>query len=158
MVPGVHDYAADFGSLSHVTGAPGLAEVLVFVVQVGDLADGGHAAQAYTRDFARRKANLSGILFLGEQLSCRAGGTDDLATLAWNQLHVVDRGAERDVGQRQRVPHSCLGFGTGNDYVADLETVRQEHVPLLAVLVEKQANACRPVRSEERRVGKECRS
>src|SRR5829696_3054099 len=42
MVARVHDDTADFRSLAHMTGPPGLAEVLVLVIQVADLADRGH--------------------------------------------------------------------------------------------------------------------
>ena len=45
MVARVHDHAADFGPLAHVPGAAGLAQVLVLVVEVADLADRGHAAR-----------------------------------------------------------------------------------------------------------------
>src|SRR6476646_5509759 len=43
MVARVHDDPTDLRALAHVPGAAGLAEVLVLVVEVADLADGGHA-------------------------------------------------------------------------------------------------------------------
>src|SRR5215213_3276424 len=44
MVSRVHDDASDLRALAHVPGAAGLAEVLVLVVEVADLADGRDAA------------------------------------------------------------------------------------------------------------------
>ena len=41
---------------------------------------------------------------------------------------------------RQRVAHPCLGVGTGDDDVTDLQAVGQEHVALLAVAVVEQAD------------------
>ena len=49
MVARVHDHAAHLGPPAHVPGAAGLADVLVLVVEVADLADGGHAARCSTR-------------------------------------------------------------------------------------------------------------
>src|SRR5664280_1717536 len=42
MVPGVHDDAADFGPLAHMPGASCLAQALVLVIEIRDLADRGH--------------------------------------------------------------------------------------------------------------------
>ena len=75
-----------------------------------------------------------------------AGGPDDLAALARDELDVVDRRAERDVGDRQGVADPRLGVGAGDDDVADLQAVGQEHVALLAVAVVEQPDPGRPVR------------
>src|SRR4051812_11366109 len=63
MVARVHHDAADFRSLTHVAGAPGLAEVLVLVVEVADLSHRRHALDADTADFARRQADLRVVAF-----------------------------------------------------------------------------------------------
>src|SRR6188508_277269 len=57
MVTRVHHDASDFGPLAHVPGAAGLAEVLVLVVEVADLADGRHAAERDATHLARRHAH-----------------------------------------------------------------------------------------------------
>ena len=146
MVARVHDDAADLGPQAHVAGAPGLAEVLVLVVQVRHLADGCDAVDADPPDLAGRQADLGVVAFLGEQLGRRPGRAHDLAALAGHQLDVVDRGAERDVRHRQGIADACLGVGAGHDHVADLQAVRQEHVALLAVAVVKQPDARRAIR------------
>src|SRR6188508_250803 len=52
MVARVHDDSADLRALAQVPGTAGLAEILVLVVEVADLADGGHAPH-----LARRHAD-----------------------------------------------------------------------------------------------------
>ena len=102
--------------------------------------------EADPADLAGRQPDLGVVALLGQQLGRDAGRADDLAALARDELDVVDRRAERDVGERQGVADPRLGLGPGDDDVADLEAVGQEHVALLAVAVVEQADAGRPVR------------
>src|SRR3954471_4120290 len=82
MVSWVHDDASDLGPLAHVPGATGLAEVLVLVVEIADLADGGHTAHRNTTHLAGRHPDGRVLPLLGQELGGRAGGPDDLAALA----------------------------------------------------------------------------
>src|SRR4026209_903931 len=77
MVARVHDDTPDFGPLAHVPGTAGLAEVLVLVVEVADLADSGHALHRDPAHLARRQADGGELAFLGQQLGRDAGGPDD---------------------------------------------------------------------------------
>src|SRR5512141_566409 len=140
-----HRDAPDLGPLAQVPGTPGLAEALVLVIDVRDLPDRRHALDRYPAHLARGHPHLRQVALLGQELGRRAGGPDDLAALAGDQLDVVDRGAERDVRDRQRVPQPGLGLGAGDDDVADLEPVGEEHVALLTVPVVEQADPGRPV-------------
>src|SRR6185436_20025146 len=90
MVAWIHDDAADLGALAEVPGTPRLAEVLVLVVEVADLADRGHAADRYAAHLAGRQADRGERAFLGQQLGRHAGRPHDLAALAGDQLDVVD--------------------------------------------------------------------
>src|SRR5258706_11837143 len=146
MVSWVHDHAADLRALAHVAGATGLAEVLVLVVEVADLADRGHAAERDATHLAGRHPDRGVVALLGEELGGDAGRPDDLAALAGDELDVVDRRAERDVGERQAVAAPRLRLRTGDDHVADLQAVRHEHVALLAVTVEEQPDPTGAVR------------
>src|SRR4030095_1112927 len=49
-------------------GRGGLAEVLVLVIEVADLADRGHALDAHPADLAGRQPHLGDIAFLREEL------------------------------------------------------------------------------------------
>src|SRR5436190_2839164 len=146
MVTWVHHHAPDLRPLAEVPGAAGLAEVLVLVLEVADLADRGHAARTPAAHLAGREADRRLVALLGEELRCGAGRADDLAALAGDELDVVDGRAEGDVGERQGVAHARLRLRPRQDDVADLEAVRQEHVALLAVAVEEQADPRRAVR------------
>src|SRR4029079_5925979 len=90
MVARVSDHPTDLRALAHVPGAAGLAEVLVLVVEVADLADGGHAAERAAPHLAARGPDPRQLALLGQQLRGDAGGADDLAALAGDQLDVVD--------------------------------------------------------------------
>src|SRR3954467_2636271 len=139
-VPRGHRDAPDRRTLPHVARAPGLAEALVLMVEVAVLADRRDAAERHAAHLARRQPDGGMVAFLGEQLGRRAGGPDDLATLAGDELDVVDGGAQRDVRQRQRVADAGLGPRSGDDDVPDLEPVGKEHVALLPVPVVEQAD------------------
>src|SRR3954467_3805913 len=57
MVTRIHDGASALRPVAEVPGAAGLAEALVLVVEVADLADRGHAAHADAAHLARREAD-----------------------------------------------------------------------------------------------------
>src|SRR5688572_18342338 len=65
MVARVHDDPTDLRALAHVPGATGLTEVLVLVVQVADLSDGGHATHRDAPHLARRHADRAVVALLG---------------------------------------------------------------------------------------------
>ena len=90
MVARVHDHAAHLGPAAHVASAAGLAEALVLVVEVADLADRGHAAHVDAADLAGGQADLGVVALLGQELGRGAGRAHDLAALAGHQLDVVD--------------------------------------------------------------------
>jgi hypothetical protein len=93
VVPRRHRDTPDLRTLAHVAGAPGLAEALVLVVEVADLADRSRRSERHAAHLARREPDGGEVALLGEQLGRRAGGPDDLATLARDELDVVDGGA-----------------------------------------------------------------
>src|SRR5829696_6635806 len=121
VIPRGHRDTADLRTLAHVARAAGLAEVLVLMIQVADLADGRDAAERHAAHLARREPDGGEVALLREELGRRAGGPDDLAALAGDELDVVDGGAQRDVGQGQGVADAGLGPRSGDDDVPDLE-------------------------------------
>src|SRR6185437_1881940 len=88
MVARVHDDAPDLGPLPEMAGATRLAEVLVLVVGVADLADGGHAPDRDATHLARWQPDRGELALLRKQLGRHAGGPDDLAAFAGDQLDV----------------------------------------------------------------------
>ena len=73
------------------------------MVDVADLADGGHAVRRNVAQLAGGQTDQRISAFFCHQLSLDAGGAGQLSAFAGIQLHVVDEGTDRDVGQRQRV-------------------------------------------------------
>src|SRR5436190_3254529 len=140
VVARIHDDATNLRALAEVPRAAGLAEILVLMIEIADLPDRGHAAHRDAAHLTRRQANGGELALLRQQLGGHPGGPDDLAALAGDQLDVVDGRPERDARQRQRVPDARLRVGAGHDDVADLQTVRQQHVALLAVAVVEKAD------------------
>src|SRR6478735_5635405 len=64
MVARVHDDPTDLRALAEMPGAAGLAEVLVLVIEVADLADGGHAAHRHAAHLTRRQADGGEVALL----------------------------------------------------------------------------------------------
>src|SRR5215213_5730931 len=68
MVAWVHDDATNLRPLAQMARPAGLAEVLVLVLEVADLADGRHAAHRDPAHLARRHADRGVVAFLGQKL------------------------------------------------------------------------------------------
>ena len=134
------------GFLPQVARASGLADRHVLVLEVADLADRGVAADVHLAHLARRKTERRPVAFARHELRAGAGRTDHLAALAFLQLDVVNRRAEGDLRQRQRVADQDVGVRAGHDRRADCQAVRREDVALLAVRVVQQGDARRAVR------------
>src|SRR4029453_17038213 len=78
VVDRVHHGAAHGRPESLPAHAPGLADRHVLVIQVADLADGGHALDGHQPDFAGRQLERGPLAFLGQQLGLRARAAADL--------------------------------------------------------------------------------
>lgn len=104
MVAGVHNGTADGGTDTHVTGAAGLTDVDILMVDVAYLTDGGHAVELNVAQLAAGQTDHAVLAFLGHQLGHIAGGAGQLGTLTGVQLHIVDEGTDGDVGQGRALP------------------------------------------------------
>src|SRR5439155_25852357 len=124
MVPRVHRRTANGGPDSEPPAAAGLPARLVLVLDVTDLADGGLAAHVDAAQLAGRHADDGVVAFLRKQLRRRARRTDELATATERQLDVVDRRADRDVRQRNRVADADRRLLSALDGIADLQAER----------------------------------
>ena len=145
MVARVHDRTADGRADALMTLAAGLAELLVGMVEIADLADGGHAVDRNIAELAARKTDQRVLALLGHQLRHVAGAADQLSALAGIKLNIVDKGADGDVGKRQRVAGLDIGAGAAHHHVADLEAFGGENVSLFAVFILNQCDESRAV-------------
>jgi hypothetical protein len=103
MVDRIHRDAAVVRTPAHPPVAAGLADRHVLVLEVADLTDRRVTLDVHLADLARGQAHLRVGALAGHQLRGRAGRAHELAALAAGQLDVVDRCAEGDRPQRQRV-------------------------------------------------------
>ncbi len=103
VVDRVHRNAAVVRAPAEPPRAARLADREVLVLEVPDLADRRVAVDEDLARLAGREAHLRVVPFLGHQLRRGAGGADELPAAAPLQLDVVDRRADRDPAERQRV-------------------------------------------------------
>src|ERR1035437_1772597 len=146
VVDRVHGNAAVVGFPAEPAVAAGLPDRDVLVLEVSDLADRGIAVDEDLPELAGRDAEEGVVSFLRHQLRagpCRAG---ELRALDGLELDRMDDRADRDRPERQGVPRDDVGREPRDDDLADLEAVRRDDVPLLAVRVDQQGDAGRAVR------------
>ena len=127
--------------------AAGLADALVLVIEVADLADRRHAAHVDPSNLADGMRTWASLPSLAS--SCAA------VPALNGRSGRRGRGRARCCGWWCRAGCSCSGSAlptrasrpvAGDDDVADAEPVGHEHVALLAVAVVEQADARRAVR------------
>ena len=116
------------------------------MVDVGYGTDGGAASAENHSRFTGRHSDDSILAVTGHQLCVGTGAADHLGTLAGTELDVVDDGAEGDFTERQAVSEVRRHTGTGNNLLADLQSVRSHNVAFLTVSIEQQSNTGRTVR------------
>src|SRR5919202_991716 len=145
MVPGVHDRATDRGAAAQVTRAARLADGLVLVVEVADLADGGPRLHRDQAHLTGGHAHGGVVAFAGHQLRSTPGRAHQLGPTAGIQLDVVHGRAQRDVAQGQAIADADLGIRSAHQAIADLEAIGRRDVALLAIFIEQQRDARRAV-------------
>src|SRR5699024_1740606 len=146
VVHRVHHDTADGGALALPPHAAGLAPADVDLLGVADLTDGGAAPGVDPTDLAGGHAQRGVGALLREELDARPGGAGHLGPATGTQLHGVDRGAVRDVAQREVVPDLDVGRRAVLDPSALVQLARGQDVTLLAVGVVQQRDACGAVR------------
>src|SRR5947208_9519912 len=80
-----------------------LADRAQAVLFVTDFADGRAAIDVHFADFAGAKPQLRVGAFACKQLHAGTGRTRELRTLARLHLHAVNRRADRNIAQRERI-------------------------------------------------------
>lgn len=146
VVNGVHRHTADGWANALPACAAGLARSFIHVVAVTDLADRAEAAIIKAADFTGRHFHQRPAAIAVGEHSELASSTSDFAAVAWDQLDVVDRGAEWNCAEWHRVARFRGDVCTSNDGRADFEAERSEDVGLLAVLILDEGDAASAVR------------
>src|SRR2546427_1935808 len=146
VVDGVHRHAAHPRIPAQPAALPGFPDREQLVLGIAHLADRGEALAAHHPHFGGAQPQRDVVAFLRHHLDAGARGAGELAAAPDLELHVVHRGAERDLEQRHRVPDPDVRARTGDDRIADGEALGGQDIALLAVRVVQQRDARRPVR------------
>src|SRR4029077_17478444 len=141
-----HDHATDLRPAAHVPLVARAAALLVFVVDVPELADRRAAADVDDPDRARREPDLGVLALLRHELGDPAGGAHELPAAAGLELAPGELRAGRDVLERHAVPKTRFRIGPREHAVTDLQIERRQDVPLLAVLVAEEREPGRAIR------------
>jgi len=67
------------------------------MLKIADLTDGGKTILEDQSDFTRREFDMGIFPFLGHQLTISSGAADDLATLSYLQLDIMNQNACRNI-------------------------------------------------------------
>src|SRR5580704_592752 len=89
MVHRVHSHSANRGPFAMPARATRLSVSHVLVIEITDLADGGHAIDSEPAHFARGQLDQRQIAFLAEQLRRAARGAHHLRALTWSEFQVM---------------------------------------------------------------------
>src|SRR5215470_8642449 len=102
MVNRVHCHTANRGTNTAPTRTACFAEVLVFMVEVADLANRGHAIHGKLPNFSRGQLDQRNVALFAEQLRRSSRRTNDLSTTSRIQLEVVNHRARRNFPEECR--------------------------------------------------------
>ena len=122
---------------------PGLAQNHIFVLRIANLADGRVALRIEFADLTRRQAQLRVTLVARHQRRRAARRTDHLPAMAGRDFNIMNRKADGNGFERQRIPDFGRGRGAAGDGGAHLDANRGDDVTLFAVLVFQQRQARR---------------
>src|SRR6185437_744485 len=115
-----------------------LADRTQAVLFVADFADRRAAIDVHLANFAGAKAHLRIHAFARQQLHAGAGRTRHLRALARLHLDAVDRRADRNVAQRQRVARLDRRLGARQQLRSLGDATRRDDVAALAVGIQQQ--------------------
>src|SRR5690606_22053800 len=146
VVDRVHDLATHRRANAAPALGAGLADLAQPVLLVADLADGGAAIDVEATHLARTHPDLGVDALAGHQARRGAGGARHLGTHARRHLDRVDRRADRNVPDGQRVAGADGRIGAALQAVARHDPARREDVAALAVGIAQQCDVRAAVR------------
>src|SRR5712691_8161521 len=146
VVDRIHRDAAHGGPHAAPADASGLADRFQAVLLVADLADGGAAIDVHLTDLARTQPQLRVAALSREQLNRGARSARKLCAPAGLHLDAVNRGADRDVPQRQGITRFDRRLHPGHELRAGSHTLGRNDVAALAVGIAEQCDVRAPVR------------
>src|SRR6185503_20405003 len=146
MVDRIHRDAANRRTLAAPAHPAGFTDGFEVVFLVADFSDGGTAIDVHLADLAGAQPQLGIDAFACQQLHRSAGRTRQLRALARLHFNAVNRGADRNIAQRQGVSRLDGSFRAIDDFLTDGNALRRDHVPPFAVGVTQQCKSSASVR------------
>jgi hypothetical protein len=123
----------------------GFTQCDVFMIQISNLANRRHAFNIHEPDFARRQLDMRVSCFFRNEL-CRSTGADAPSVRLFRpQFNVVQRRAQGNIAERKSIAHQNIGFVSGDNRHANLQSNRLKNVTSLAIRITKQRNKRRAV-------------
>src|SRR6267378_4397183 len=146
VVDRIHRDAAHGGPHAAPADAPGLADRFEAVLLVADLADRRAAIDVHLTDLARTQPQLRVAALSRKQLNRSARSARKLCAPARLHLDAVNRGADRDVPQRQGITRFDRRLHPGHELRAGSYALGRDDVAALAVGIAEQGDVRTPVR------------
>src|SRR6266852_5107819 len=146
VIDRVHRHAPDGGPHAAPAHSAGLADRFQAVLLVADFADGGAAVDVHLTDLARTQPQLRVAALSRKQLNRGARSARKLCAPAGLHLDAVNRGADRDVPQRQGIPRFDRRLRPRHELRAGSHTLGRNDVAALAVGIAQQGDVRAPVR------------
>src|SRR5690606_19693109 len=133
VIDRVHDLATDRRADAAPALGAGLADLAQAVLFVADFAEGRPAVDVEATHFARTHPDLGVDSLASHQARRSTGRAGDLGALARHHFDCVDRRADRNIPDRQRVTRTDRGIRATLQAIAPHRAARPEAVAPLAV-------------------------
>src|SRR5262245_16961170 len=111
MIDRIHGNPTHMRPASPPTRTSCFPDTNVLMVDITDLADRGQTGAQNPSHFTGLQADLNVVSISSHNLRKTACTTDELCSLAWLELEIVNRRAQRHVRKRQRIAGSYVGVG-----------------------------------------------
>src|SRR5215203_3668959 len=145
MVDRIHDDTANVRPLSLPAGPSGFTDADILVIEIADLADGGHARSEDAAHFSRLQTNLHIVAIPTHDLRRSSGAPDQLTALTGPEFNIMDGRSQWHAGQSQGIPRPDFRLGTRLNLVVHLQSHRRQNVALFSIAVVQQGNARRAI-------------
>src|SRR5690606_26498446 len=142
----VHYHTANGGTNASPALGASLAQGAQTVLTVGNFTDRGAALSVNLTHLTRAQTQSDVLTFFSQNLYCCTSRASQLTAFTRLHFHVVHRGTERDVAQRQCIAGLDRRLRARSDLIASLQTFRRNNVATLTIRILDQRNVRRAVR------------
>lgn len=145
MVDGIHGYTANSGATPQMAFRTGLTQGYVGLIFIAHLTNCRHTFNVNHAHFTGRQAKRGVFPFPSLQLRGTTRPADELTSLTPTQLDIVYHQSNRNRFEWQGIAGTDIGFGTGQDPIADVKPVGCDDVAFFAINIVQQGDTSRAV-------------